>query len=101
MAKLQPVPKSRDPHPPPRLTRKPGHGSPLFTIIMQTVLFAASRNVPLVATAVAPMAAVAARRAFSVSARRWQAAPQEKPVLLKEFKIYRWVRTKVSVRNMN
>ena len=68
---------------------------------MQTVLFAASRNVPLVATAVAPLAAVAARRAFSVSALRWQASPQEKPVLMKEFKIYRWVRTNVSIRNMD
>ncbi|KAF9552431.1 succinate dehydrogenase iron-sulfur subunit [Agrocybe pediades] len=30
------------------------------------------------------------RRAFSSTTRRWQAVPQEKPVLMKEFKIYRW-----------
>ncbi|KDR70285.1 hypothetical protein GALMADRAFT_255190 [Galerina marginata CBS 339.88] len=30
------------------------------------------------------------KRAFSSSLSRWQAVPQEKPVLMKEFKIYRW-----------
>jgi succinate dehydrogenase (ubiquinone) iron-sulfur subunit len=32
-----------------------------------------------------------ARRAFSSSARKFQAVPTQKPVLEKEFKIYRWV----------
>ena len=32
------------------------------------------------------------KRAFTSSARSWQAVPQQKPVLMKEFKIYRWVR---------
>ena len=31
------------------------------------------------------------KRAFASSARSWQAVPQQKPVLMKEFKIYRWV----------
>jgi len=31
-------------------------------------------------------------RAFSSTARVAQAVPTEKPVLMKEFKIYRWVR---------
>jgi hypothetical protein len=30
-------------------------------------------------------------RTFVSSAARWQAVPTEKPVLQKEFKIYRWV----------
>jgi len=30
-------------------------------------------------------------RAFSSSVSRWLAVPQQKPVLMKEFKIYRWV----------
>ena len=37
-------------------------------------------------------AATASVRCFSASASRTQAVPVEKPVLMKEFKIYRWVR---------
>jgi succinate dehydrogenase (ubiquinone) iron-sulfur subunit len=33
------------------------------------------------------------KRAFSTSLARAQAVPQQKPVVTKEFKIYRWVRT--------
>ena len=34
-------------------------------------------------------------RGFASSATRAQAVPLEKPVLVKEFKIYRWVRSKL------
>ncbi|PPR04631.1 hypothetical protein CVT26_015010 [Gymnopilus dilepis] len=44
-------------------------------------LFAASRSSRQLALG---------QRAFSSSLRRWQAVPAEKPVLMKEFKIYRW-----------
>ena len=48
---------------------------------MQAVL-AATRSTPL----------ALGKRAFASSARSWQAVPHQKPVLMKEFKIYRWVR---------
>ena len=38
-------------------------------------------------------------RAFTSSAARAQAVPTEKPVLNKEFKIYRWVRFLLSGRS--
>ena len=44
--------------------------------------FLAARSIPL----------SLGKRAFASSARSWQAVPQQKPVLMKEFKIYRWVR---------
>jgi succinate dehydrogenase (ubiquinone) iron-sulfur subunit len=43
--------------------------------------FLAARSIPL----------ALGKRAFASSARSWQAVPQQKPVLMKEFKIYRWV----------
>ena len=48
---------------------------------MQTLL-AATRKTPF----------TLGKRTFASSARSWQAVPQQKPALMKEFKIYRWVR---------
>jgi hypothetical protein len=46
----------------------------------------------LARSAVAPAMRQSFRRSFVSSAARAQAVPTEKPVLMKEFKIYRWVR---------
>lgn len=45
----------------------------------------------LARSAVAPAVRQSFRRSFASSAARAQAVPTEKPVVMKEFKIYRWV----------
>ena len=60
------------------------------TAVVRAVAPSSSRLVA--AQTLAKTSAVSASRGFATSLPRSQAVPQEKPVLNKEFKIYRWVR---------
>jgi hypothetical protein len=63
---------------------------PYYSYIMQSIAAKASL-VRIQSLRSAPV------RTFVSSTSRWQAVPTEKPVLQKEFKIYRWVRPTNSV----
>jgi hypothetical protein len=71
--------------------RPPVVCAPYLTPSLLNNLFYPANMQSLARQAVAPAMRQSFRRSFASSAARAQAVPTEKPVLMKEFKIYRWV----------